>query len=811
MNPERFICIHGHFYQPPRENAWLEYVELEDSAYPYHDWNERITAECYAPNAASRILDREEYIAHIVNNYAKISFNFGPTLLAWLEPKAPEVYQAILSADKESTRQFSGHGSALAQAYNHLILPLANRRDKYSQVLWGIRDFEHRFGRKPEGMWLPETAVDLETLDILAELGIRFTILAPHQAKRMRRTGQSTWQEVINGNMDTTIAYQQHLSSGRNIALFFYQDTITRAVAFERLLHSGEDLARRLLEAFSAKPARQELVHIATDGETYGHHHRFGDMALAYALRYVETNKLARLTNYGEYLKNYPPTYEVEIQENTSGSCNHGVERWRSEDSCSTGAHPGWSQAWRAPLRRAMDWLQETVTPLYEKKAAQYLKDPWQARDDYISVILDRSLDNVQRFLDRHAIRKLGQADQVTVLKLLELERHALLMYTSCGWFFDDISDLGSRQVIQYAGRVAQLARELFGDNTEERLLELLGQAKSNLPEYGDGRRIYEKYVKPAMVDLTKVTAHYVVSSLYEDYGEKPKVYCYQVEVKDYRSFEAGRHKLAVGRVRTTSEVTRESAELSFGVLRLGDQNINAGVSSYREETYSAMVQEITQAFFVADFTQVLRLLDKHFGSSVFSLRSLFRDEQRQIIHRILENTMPEIEGAFRQLYQRHYLFLSFLADLGQPLPQGFRAAAEFILNNDLRKVLKGDSPRAEAIENLLNEAKLWKVTLDSEGLGYLLQQALERMIDRLASNPEDLPRLKDLVALLEKTHPTPFTLNLSRVQNRYYHLLQTEYPAVIRKRVAQGYQTAKEWLDQFTRLGELLQVRVPK
>jgi alpha-amylase/alpha-mannosidase (GH57 family) len=384
---ERYICIHGHFYQPPRENPWLEAIEFQDSAYPYHDWNERITAECYATNAVSRILDGDDQIADLVNNYSKISFNFGPTLLSWLEENAADVYQAILEADRESQKNFLGHGSALAQAYNHMILPLANRRDRFTQIHWGIRDFEHRFGRKPEGMWLPETAVDLETLDILAELGICFTVLAPYQASRVRRIGARNWRDISGGRIDPTMAYEQRLPSGRKIALFFYDGPISRAVAFERLLTRGEHFAQRLVGAFSEKRTWPQLLHIATDGESYGHHHRFGDMALAYALHYIESNDLAHLTNYGEYLEKCPPTHQVEIFEKTSWSCAHGVDRWWSDCGCNSGGRPGWNQAWRTPLRNSLDWLRDNLAPVYEEKARQFLKAPWEARDAYIGVI----------------------------------------------------------------------------------------------------------------------------------------------------------------------------------------------------------------------------------------------------------------------------------------------------------------------------------------------------------------------------------------------------------------------------------------
>ncbi|MGE5839564.1 MAG: DUF3536 domain-containing protein, partial [Deltaproteobacteria bacterium] len=502
---ERYICIHGHFYQPPRENPWLEAIEVQDSAYPYHDWNERITAECYATNAASHILDPQGRIVDIVNNYAKISFNFGPTLLAWLKEKASDVYESILLADRESRERLSGHGSALAQPYNHMILPLAHRRDKYTQIFWGICEFKARFGREPEGMWVPETAVDLESLDIMAELGIRFTILAPRQASKVRALGATEWHDVSGEKIDPSMAYTLRLPSDRSISLFFYDNPISRAVAFEGILGNGEAFAQKLLGGFDEARTWPQLVHVATDGESYGHHHRDGDMALAYALNHIESNNLARLTNYGEYLERHPPSHEVQIFENSSWSCPHGIERWRSDCGCNSGGHSEWNQAWRAPLRKALDWLRDTVAPAFARKGRLFLKDPWMARNDYIEVILDRSETSLKRFLERHAVRELSQEEQTVILKLLELQRHSMLMYTSCGWFFDEPSGLETVQVIQYACRTLQLAQETLGSNLSPRFLDLLENVRSNIPEFQNGRVIYERFVEPAALDLQRI------------------------------------------------------------------------------------------------------------------------------------------------------------------------------------------------------------------------------------------------------------------------------------------------------------------
>jgi len=492
----RYLCVHGHCYQPPREDPWLDEIERQGSAFPYHDWNERIAAECYTPNTAARILDSSQRIARIVNNYSQTSFDFGPTLLAWLERKAPATYEAIRKADRDSQMRFSGHGSAMAHAYNHMILPLANRRDKLTQVRWGIQDFVHRFGREPEGMWLPETAVDLESLEIMAAEGIKFTILAPRQARAVRAIGSDVWRDVGDARIDPTQAYLCRLASGQSINVFFFDGPVSQAVSFEGLLDNGEKFISRLLSAYSDARSRPELVHVVTDGEVYGHHKKQGEMALAYTLEQMEARGLARITNYGEYLERHPPSLEVEIIENTSWSCAHGVDRWQRHCGCHAG-HAEWSQRWRRPLRDAFDWLRDTVAEMFERNAADVLKDPWAARDDYIHVLLDPTQQHWAEFKRRNARRYLGAADETRLWMLLEIERHAMLMYTSCGWFFDELSGIETVQVIRHAARVVDLVQTLFHRDLEPDLLLKLELAKCNVAENRDGARIYARFAKP--------------------------------------------------------------------------------------------------------------------------------------------------------------------------------------------------------------------------------------------------------------------------------------------------------------------------
>jgi alpha-amylase/alpha-mannosidase (GH57 family) len=804
----RYICIHGHFYQPPRENPWLEAIELQDSAAPYHDWNELITRECYAPNAVSRILDDQGQIVKLVNNYAKISFNFGPTLLKWLEAKAPDVYAAILEADRQSREKFSGHGSAMAQIYNHVIMPLANSRDRVTQILWGIRDFKHRFKRAPEGMWLPETAVDLETLELLARFDIRFVVLAPHQAARVRRIGESDWREVNGVRIDPSQVYRQQLPSGRSIAIFFYDGPIARAVAFEGLLSHGERFIERLMGAFGAEQARPQLVHIATDGESYGHHHRFGDMALAYVLEQIEARGLARLTNYGEYLATHPPAHEVEIIEKSSWSCVHGIDRWWSDCGCNSAPRPDWNQRWRTPLRDALDWLRDRVASQWEKKARLWLKDPWAARDDYIEVVLDRSEENVRNFFARHAIHPLGPAQTTTALKLLEMQRNAMLMYTSCGWFFDDLAGIETVETLQFAGRTVQLAQELFGDSLEEQFVRRLAAAKSNLAEEGDGARIYDRRVRPAKVDWHKLAAHYALSNLFEQFPERTSLYCYEARLEDYRALFAGRAKLGVGRLDLRSTITLESQKLMFAALHLGDHNVSGSVAEFVDgDGYQQMAQSLVEPFSRADLTAVVREMERRFGDSNYSLRSLFRDEQRKVSTTILAANLQEAESLYRQIYEPREPLLRFLTDLGIPLPKGFAAAADVVLNTQLRAALEQPTIELKRVVSLLEAARLEGVTLETAILEFTYRQTLERLAAALATEPSlaSLEAFNDAVGVLPHL---PFSVDLWQVQNFYFQLLTQHYPR--EKALARDDKTARRWISRFQHLGRLLRVKVP-
>ncbi|HEY6766184.1 MAG TPA: DUF3536 domain-containing protein [Candidatus Sulfotelmatobacter sp.] len=801
----KYVCVHGHFYQPPRENPSLEAVELQDSAYPYHDWNERITAECYAPNAVSRVLDSENQILKLINNYSQISFNFGPTLLSWLKLGAKTVYDAILDADKISQARFSGHGSAMAQGYNHMILPLANRRDKETQVKWGIRDFESRFGRKPEGMWLPETAVDTETLEVLAENDIKFTILAPRQAKRARPMGREKWDDVA-GTVDPSRAYVAELTSKKTINLFFYDGPISQGVAFEGLLNDGKRFAGRLLSGFSDSREGAQLVHIATDGESYGHHHHYGEMALSSALHQIEESKIARLTNYGEFLEKHPPEWQAEIVENSSWSCVHGVERWRSNCGCNSGGH-SWNQEWRAPLRAALDWLRDKLIPVFENQLSPLLRDPWEARNDYIRVILNRSAESRASFFADHAVRELTEDEQVKVLRLLEMQRHALLMYTSCGWFFDELSGLETVQVIHYAGRALQLAEQCCGEELEPQFLEHLAKAKSNLPEYGDGAKIYEKWVKPAFVDIERVAGHYAISSLFENYGEKTRIYCYDVEREDYSIEAEGKMRLANGSARLRSEITQETEEVDFAVLHLGEHNITAGVRPRNDSSNGELREKLITAFSHADTAEAIRVLDQIFGSKTFSLRQLFRDEQRKITNLVLHESLISAAAVYRTIFENQAPLIRFLHGLSIPVPRALMSAAEIALNHELQLAIERADLDADRIRGLLKEADTSNIALDNTTLEYSMRHRVEKEASEFAANPEDPATLDHLRATLGLIPDLPFDVVLWEAQNLCY-------PPLIKALEEDTGAASSEGTARFENLRRLagqLKIRVPQ
>ncbi|MFA9444571.1 DUF3536 domain-containing protein [Egicoccus sp. AB-alg6-2] len=812
---DRYVCVHGHFYQPPRENPWLEQVEQQDSAWPFHDWNARITAECYGPNTSARILGDDGRIHRLVNNYARMSFNVGPTLLAWMDDHAPEVHAGIVEADRRSAQRFGGHGSAMAQVYNHAIMPLATPRDQQTQVLWGLRDFEFRFGRRPEGMWLAETAADTATLEVLAANDVTFTVLSPYQAAAVRPLdGTAEWTDVGGGRVDPSRPYRVRLPSGGHLDVFFYDARVSQAVAFEGLLFSGDRLTDRLLHAF---PDREgpKLVNIATDGESYGHHHRHGEMALAQALHRLSDTDGIRLTNYAEYLALFPPQYEARIVENSSWSCAHGVERWRSDCGCTNG-ETGGQQAWRGPLRDALDHLRDEVGPRFADRAARYLHDPWAARDDYIEVVLDRSPQRLRAWFAEHTTGALDHDERVEVLRLLELQRHALLMYTSCGWFFDELSRIETVQVLTYAARVIELAEQVLDvPDLEETFLTRLAKAPSNLPEYGNGRTVYEQLVQPTRANFRKVAAHFAISGLFRAYGRTERLGCYEVERVDERRSEAGRAKVGYGRITVRSTVTLAENSYEYGVIHFGDHNFLCGVrSAGDDDAYAAMCDHLADAFEEANFPDTLRTLDEHFGRDAYSLRDLFRDEQRRLLDVVLDATLVDVENTYRSIYRSRGPLMRFLAGLDAKVPPALRSAAEVVVNAELREALSGN-PEPARVQGLIEEAERFRVSLDADGLAHAYAESLSRVtraVERALDDDETFAVFgsdqravfASFATLVDIAESLPFEIDLGRAQNLAWRV-RRERGDWLAQRAASGDEAARNWAEAIDALTQRL------
>ncbi len=785
---DAFVTIHGHFYQPPRENPWFETIETEESAHPFHDWNERITFECYRPNAHARIIDDKGKILDIPNNYALISFNFGPTLFPYLEEKFPSVYRKILEADRESIKQF-GHGNAIAQAYNHIIMPLANQRDKETEVRWGIADFEKRFHRRPQALWLPETAVDTMTLQVLVKYGMQYLILSPFQALRVRPLGSKKWTEVSQGRIDSSQPYRCFIkdasgkkASGQFIDIFFYDGVIAKEVAFGDLLKDGRAFCERFTKAYQSSKNRPQLIHIATDGETYGHHKKFGDMALAYALKEGFSSRGFELTNYAAFLKRFPPVYEVEIDEGpqgegTSWSCAHGVARWKDDCGCSTGGKEGWNQKWRKPLREALDLLRDELRLVFENEGEKIFKDVWEARNGYIELMLDRSSEGVKRFFEKFGVEGLDEEKKVKGLKLLEMQRHALLMYTSCGWFFAEISGLETVQVLQFAARAIQLTEDVTGQEMEKKFLGSLSEAKSNLPEMENGYQVYQHLVKPKCVTLGKVVNHFAISSLFEDGEEEKKMFSYGVTRIRCERIEKEKSLFVVGEVKVRPEVIPESKEFIFGLISSSRDIFRTWVSEKKHHLNFDQVKNKGLESFGKTEEEMAEALTALLGDRIFTFRDTFKEERQAIFQKLIEKELNEHRRIYADLYDRTKRTVEALAREGLEIPYEIRVAAEVTLSErlfheiqELKRDFKITIQRME-INRLVEEARRFGYEVRKDEsilfLNEILKEKMQRLQKKLKGAVTDVAiEMEEILMLLELAEKWGFDLPKEEAQN---------------------------------------------
>jgi alpha-amylase/alpha-mannosidase (GH57 family) len=768
----RFVCIHGHFYQPPRENPWLEAVEVQDSAAPYHDWNQRVTAECYAPNAAARMLCPAGTIENIVNNYERISFNFGPTLLWWLAAQAPEVVAALQQADQASLARW-GHGNALAQVYNHLIMPLATRGDKLTQIRWGIKDFEHYFGRRPEGMWLAETAVDAESLELMAGEGIKFTILAPHQASAVRPPGGGDWQTPGPDGVDFRRPYRVATPAG-DMAVFFYQGPLSRAVAFERLLDDGARFAQAVKDALPPEEGGDVLLTLATDGESYGHHHRFGEMALAFALNQLEGDSTVQLTNLAAFLAGHPPAWEARIAENTSWSCPHGVERWRSDCGCAPNPGSGQSQAWRGPLRRAVDQLLERLALLLESEGGKLFNDPRAARDAYVELVLDQSPARREEFFAAHQSHPLDGEERVRALKLMESQRWGLFAATSCAWFFGDLAGIEAVQNLRFAARALQLAGELDGGGWEEEITGILAEASSNQPGEGSGADIWRRRVAPARVGPRRVAAHAAISGVMGTEPPPEELFIYELVTSGHHHRSNLGLDLSWGRLSVTHRRLGQPHHLVYAALHPGGHEFLALVAadpgSWDPESLDGPVEPLLRTM---DRRGLKELLQESLGGQSFTLADLFLEGRRSLAQDMLERTLASEFELARNLYETHRDTMRFLREINVPRPKLFEALASAVLAGELIRLLYGDhrSLSAERLGELVGQARELELDLEGPRVRRAVEEALTREVATLAAEPGDAGALERAGSILDLSDALNLEPNLWQAQNIFFEL----------------------------------------
>jgi alpha-amylase/alpha-mannosidase (GH57 family) len=864
-----YVTVHGHFYQPPRENPYLDAIERQPSAAPFHDWNERIHWECYRPNAFARVLNDRGEVINIVNNYEYLSFNIGPTLMSWLERYDVEVYQRILEADAKSSQRLNGHGNAIAQVYNHIIMPLANERDKYTQIRWGKEDFRSRFGRDPEGIWLAETAVDYATLEALVAEGIRFIVLAPSQAQRCRPLPTKDdphpeWHEVGGSQIDPTRPYRCYLKPELSIAssplnaihsnhgkgasdyadsveglpyidIFFYDGPISRDMGFSDVVYSSSHFAGRIGSAVRGDHRPAQLISVATDGETFGHHKKGTEKTLAYAFTGEFPNHGWTVTNYAHYLSLNTPTWEVELKPITAWSCAHGVDRW--QDDCGCGGEGGvWHQKWRRPLRNALNWLRDQLIEVYEEYGTQLFRDPWLARDEYIQVIRDRSANNVSRFLNKHQTHKLTAAEQVDALRLLEMQRHSLLMFTSCGWFFEELSRPEGTQILRYAARALELAGDVAGVQLEKGFLKRLGLAPSNVDHFKHGSEVYRQLVLTAQISCKQVAAHYAISSLFGNHqtaeirnslsgqdtnGKHPhvsqkRVYCYTANELDYQLQRMGSLTLAVGHLRLVSDITWESEDLVFAVLHLGGWDFHCCIQQFTgRRDYSQIKEKLFASLQQASAAQTILTMTQLFGEDTFSLQTLFAEERHRIMHLLSQETLSRLDQLYTQAYRDNYGVIAAFHRDELAVPRELQVAAEIALGYRCLTTLRSlEQDIAELqltlnhiveLEAIANEAKHLRCRLDIPEGKQILEQLITRLLWQLLHDPNgsldaDIQRLERLI---DVGYQLNFGISLHRSQELYFSGLHSQILPLCISSINQGRGSYQ--CDRLLKLGQKL------
>ncbi len=816
---KKYLTIHGHFYQPPRENPWIEEIEAQTSAYPNHDWNEKISSQCYGPNGASRIVDSSNSILEISNNYQYMSFNFGATLLSWMEKFDKSAYDRIIQADINSRSLYDGFGCAIAQVYNHIIMPLANQNDKITQVIWGLKDFQKRFGRNSQGIWLAETAVDAQTLEVLIDCGVKFTILSPHQAKCVNKIGENNWQDVSWGSIDPSKPYR-YFVEGTNkekyLDIFFYDGSISKSVAFDNLLQDGRKFISRLNDGYVESRNCPQLINIATDGESYGHHTKFGDMALAYILKVGAKDFGFTITNYAQFLNMYPPIYEVDIKPVSAWSCAHGVGRWMDDCGCSTGAQPHWNQKWRKPLRQALDYLRDELINLCSIQGTKYYSDFWAARNNYIDVILDRSSENIEKFFKENAKKSLTYQEKVKAIKLMEIQRFSQLMYTSCGWFFADISGIETTQILKYALRAMELAKEFSKTDYEKTFLSILQKAKSNIAEFGNGKDIFNRFVKPSAVGFDKIAAQYAIESTLEN-NENSKItnlYCYSIKRNNIKKYVNLDNILTFGKVEIVSNITLEKKEMCYAMLQTQSHDFYCATKEVKHnDDYNLEKKEISKVFLEGSILDTFQAIELYYGSKFYSLKDIPIDRRKTILENLIAKKLKSASKTYGDMYKNLLNPISYLNDLGMDIPEEFRVCAKYTLLNKLDNELSDiknydDRQKLERLLNIRQLADKFKIKLNNPKINTILSTNLVELVSKLKEEicQENIKELLYFFDLLEKLK---IETQISTAQNIFYEMLCEDFEGFYKKVKSKHHAHTRKILLDILQIGKKLNINI--
>jgi len=770
------LCIHGHFYQPPRENPWTGELEAQESALPHHDWNERISRECYAPNGASRLLDGNGRIRGLINNYRWMSFNFGPTLLEWMSRHDPETLARIQEADRLSREDQSGHGNALAQVYNHVIMPLGTDRDRRTQICWGIREFHDRFDRAPEGMWLAETAIDMQTVVELIEAGIKFTVLAPTQAQRVRKFGEDEWRDVSDNSIDPTVPYRiypvdplgEPLCAG-HLDVFFYDGPISSAVGFEHLLRDAGTYFARLRGAWKADETCPRLVSVGTDGESYGHHEPFGDMALAYLFESLAPRDGVVSTNFGHFLSLFPPTEEVRLKnvhgEGTAWSCAHGTGRWQRDCGCSTGGGPGWTQAWRAPLRRAMDLARTGAEAAWDSLAGDLFSDPWMARVAWISTRTGKSTH--EAWLATWLKSPDGDRS-LQALRLMELVRMGQFSLTSCAWFFDDLGGLEPVQNMRYALRVCELLEELGCVSPEAEIRTILATGVSNV-DSRTGDWIWDHWVKPSIPPRLRLAAQAAVQI------QECIELSHGMKVLESSSPADG---FSLASIEWTDPVT--NFPVRFTVVAQSSPGGSAHAWVLENPSRIPEVDWSLPASMIADH------LSHAWGCQPIPASGFDLDARRELAEASIRRSMGEVHLDLESLDAHATRARMDIHALGVPVPAHLSFARSMLLEEALAEAVLGvfENPTVELVDKIrqtLHEAREEGLRLRLTLPGRQYDRKLQDLMLRIWSEP-DRPGVATLVLLLDLAEEARLPVSKAPLENLASRLREEHLHPILRR-----------------------------